>query len=96
MAITKTIEGSEATFAIDGWLDTQSAPELASALAGLDASVTSLTLDLAGVEYISSAGIRQLVGALKKMGGALTIRNVKPEVYEVLRLTGVATRLNIV
>lgn len=96
MKLTPTIEGSEATFAIEGWLDTQSAPVLASSLAELDPSVKSLTLDLADLEYISSAGIRQIVAALKKMGGALTLRNVKPDVYEVLRLTGVASRINIV
>jgi exopolysaccharide biosynthesis protein len=38
MAITKTIEGSEATITIEGWLDTQTAPELAAALAELEAS----------------------------------------------------------
>jgi hypothetical protein len=36
------------------------------------------------------------VAALKKMRGALTLANVHPEVYEVLRLTGVVSRLNIV
>jgi anti-anti-sigma factor len=96
MAITTTIEGSEATITIEGWLDTQTAPELAAALAELDGSVKSLTLDLAALEYISSAGVRQIVAALKKMRGALTLANVQPEVYEVLRLTGVVSRLNIV
>lgn len=96
MAVTKTIEGTEATFAIDGWLDTQSAPELADALSKLGEGVKSLTLDLAALEYISSAGIRQIVAAHKRMAGALTIKNVRPEVLEVFRLTGVASRLNIV
>ena len=95
MAVAKTIDGTQATFAIDGWLDTQSAPELAAALDGLEETVESLTLDLDALEYVSSAGIRQIVAAHKKMGGALTICNVKPEVLEVFRLTGVASRLNI-
>lgn len=96
MAIAKTIDGAQATFAIDGWLDTQSAPELAAALGELDENVTSLTLDLEALEYVSSAGIRQIVAAHKRMGGKLSVRNVKPEVLEVFRLTGVDSRLHIV
>lgn len=96
MAVTKTIDGTQATLTVDGWLDTQSAPELAQALSNLDESVKSLTLDLSGLEYVSSAGIRQIVAAHKKMGGELTVKNVRPEVFEVLRLTGIAPRLNIV
>lgn len=96
MAVTKTFDGTRATLTVDGWLDTQSAPELAQALSSLDESVKSLTLDLSGLEYVSSAGIRQIVAAHKKMGGELTVKNVRSEVFEVLRLTGIAPRLNIV
>lgn len=95
MEIKKTTEGSKAVFAIEGWLDTQTAPELEAALDALDESVDGLEFDFAAVEYISSAGIRQLVAAYKKMGGNLVIRNVSPEVREVLRLTGTDRRLNI-
>ena len=96
MAISKTTDGAQATIAVDGWLDTQSAPELAAALDELGEDTESLTLNLEALEYISSAGIRQIVAAHKKMDGNLTIRNVRPEVFEVFRLTGVASRLNIV
>ena len=96
MAITKTIEGTQAIFVVDGWLDTQTAPELAAELDALEESIESLELDLSELEYISSAGVRQIVAAHKKVSGSLTISNVQPEVFEVLRLTGVATRLNIV
>ena len=95
MAIAKTVDGGQATLSIDGWLDTQSAPELAAALDELDESTETLVLDLAALEYVSSAGIRQIVAAHKKMGGMLTVRNVAPEVLEVFRLTGVDSRLNI-
>lgn len=95
MAITKTTDGNAATLAIDGWLDTQTAPELAAAIDALDESTTGLTLDLAALEYISSAGIRQIVAAHKKMGGSLVVKNVAPEVLEVFRLTGVDKRLDI-
>ena len=95
MAISKKVDGAQATLSIDGWLDTQSAPELATALDELGEGIEELTLDLAALEYVSSAGIRQIVAAHKKMGGKLVVRNVAPEVLEVFRLTGVDSRLNI-
>ena len=95
MNIRTDVDGAQATIALEGWLDTQTAPELAAALDELDENVESLTLDLTSLEYVSSAGIRQIVAAHKKMAGSLTVRNVTPEVLEVLRLTGVDKRLNI-
>ena len=95
MAIAKTVDGARVTLAIDGWLDTQSAPELAKALDDLGDEVAELVLDLAALEYVSSAGIRQIVAAHKQVGGKLVVRNVAPEVLEVFRLTGVDNRLNI-
>ena len=95
MNIRTDVDGAQATIALEGWLDTQTAPELAAALDELDENVESLTLDLTALEYVSSAGIRQIVAAHKKMAGGLTVLNVTPEVLEVLRLTGVDKRLNI-
>jgi anti-anti-sigma factor len=95
MNINKTVEGARTTLALDGWLDTQSAPELATAIEGLDGGVEELVLDFSELEYISSAGIRQVVAAYKKMGSNLIVCNVKPEVLEVFKLTGIDTRLNI-
>ena len=96
MNINKTIEGASAVLAIDGWLDTQTAPELAAALDELDASVTELTIDMSALEYISSAGLRQIVAAHKKMDGKLTIKNVSAEIMDVFNMTGFSKRLNIV
>ena len=96
MALVKTVDGSCVTLAIDGWLDTQTAPELGAALDGLGDDVESLVLDLSALEYVSSAGIRQIVAAHKNMSGNLEVRGVAPEVLEVFRLTGVDKRLNIV
>ena len=96
MEIAKTLEDGTVTLALEGWLDTQSAPELAAALDDLGDDVTGLTLDFAAVEYVSSAGIRQIVAAHKKMGGNLTVSNVSPEVLEILHFSGVDKRLNIV
>ena len=95
MEIKKSLEGTKAVFAIEGWLDTQTAPELGAALDELNDDVDELEFDFAALEYVSSAGIRQIVAAYKKMGGKLVIRNVSPEVKEVLHLTGTDKRLEI-
>ena len=95
MEIKKTVEGEKAVLAIEGWLDTQAAPELGAAVDELGDDVTQLEFDFAKLEYVSSAGIRQIVAAHKKMSGKLTVRNVSPAVLEVLKLTGVDKRLDI-
>ena len=95
MEITKTIDRNNATFVLQGWLDTQTAPELGAALDELPEEVENLTIDCTGLEYISSAGVRQIVAAHKKMG-KLTLENVAPEIMEVFKLTGIDKRLNIV
>jgi anti-anti-sigma factor len=96
MNIDKTTQDGIATLKLTGWLETQAAVELQGALDALEPDTHALVLDLSALEYISSAGLRQLVAAHKKMGGELTVKNVRPEVFEVLRLTGIAPRLNIV
>lgn len=96
MTVKKTVEGNKALLEIDGWLDTQTAPELGAALDALDASVTELTIDMNALEYISSAGLRQIVAAHKKMDGNLTIKNVSAEIMDVFNMSGFSKRLNIV
>ena len=96
MTIKKTITGNEATFEISGWLDTKTAPELETALDELDSAVTELTIDMKELEYISSAGLRQIVAAHKKMDSKLTIKNVSSEIMDVFNMTGFGKRLNIV
>ena len=95
MNITTTVDGSTTTIALEGWLDTNTSPELGAALQNLDESCESLVLDLANLEYISSAGLRVLVSAHKQMKGNLTIRNVSAEVMQVLHMAGFDRRLHI-
>ena len=95
MEIIKTFNGNEATFAVEGWLDTQAASTMEEAISSIPAEVETLTLDLAKMEYISSSGIRQIVAAHKKMNGKLTLKNVSAEALDLLRLTGLDKRLNI-
>ena len=96
MEITKTVDGDKTVLALEGWLDTKTAPELGAAIDELGDDVQALELDFAKLEYVSSAGIRKIAPAHKKTGGRLVVRNVSPEVQEVFRLTGVGNRLNIV
>lgn len=95
MTIEKNTEGARAEWKLIGWLDTQSAPELEAALNELAPETEALTLDLAEVEYVSSAGLRQLVAAHKKLRGNLTLRNVSSEIQNVIRMTGLDRRLRI-
>jgi anti-anti-sigma factor len=95
MAVQKITKGTEVTLKVDGWLDTQASPELEKAVSELESNVESLVLDLEKLEYISSAGLRQIVAAHKKMNGKLTLRNVQPDIMSVLSMAGFDKRLHI-
>ena len=97
MEIVNKAEGTKMTMEISGWLDTQTAPQLDEALSALDGSVTSLVFDFAKLEYISSAGLRQVIAAYKKMADkdGFKIINISDEVYDVFKLTGFDQKINI-
>ena len=97
MTINKTAEAGKLTLALEGRLDTGTAPQLEAEIkASLD-GVTTLVLDFAGLEYISSAGLRVLLGAQKVMAkqGGMVIRNVNEVISEVFEVTGFVDILNI-
>ena len=95
MTIEKNLNGNVAELKLIGWLDTQTAPELEAAIGALEGDVNALVIDMAQLEYISSAGLRQVVAAYKRMNGALTLRHVSDEIRNVLRMTGLEKRLSI-
>ena len=95
MHIEKEVNGSTVVLYLQGWMDTANAPVLTQALNELDDGVEQLVLDMAKLEYTSSAGIRQIVAIHKQMKVALTLRNVTPEVAKVLHMVGVDKRLHI-
>lgn len=80
-----------------GRLDTTSAPALEKAINEDIGDAKNLVLDLKGVQYISSAGLRVLLGAQKKMQkiGFMKVTNVCEAVMEVLEMTGFADILVI-
>ncbi|MBQ8954203.1 MAG: STAS domain-containing protein [Clostridia bacterium] len=97
MKITKNLNGSSLNIALEGRLDTTTAPELEQALKESMDSATELTLDFGKLDYISSAGLRVLLSAHKVMGkkGGMKVTNVNEIVKEVFEVTGFADILTI-
>ena len=97
MTIEKTVEGMELNLALTGRLDTTTAPQLETELKRSIGGVESLVLDFAGLEYLSSAGLRVLLAAQKVMNkqGKMVIRNVNETISEVFEITGFSDILTI-
>jgi anti-sigma B factor antagonist len=98
MIASKQLDGSSLTIALEGRIDTLTAPQLETELTPLLEGVTALVLDIAQVAYISSAGLRVLLTTHKKMlsaGGSLTIANAVPAVREVFDITGFSDILTL-
>ncbi|MBR5268435.1 MAG: STAS domain-containing protein [Lachnospiraceae bacterium] len=87
----------ETIIEITGRLDTTTAPVLDKALNEEMNHVKNLVLDLKGLEYISSAGLRILLNAQKKMQkiGSMKVKHVNEVVMEVFEMTGFADILEI-
>ena len=98
MTITKTAENGTLRIALEGRLDTNTAPQLEAELKTSLSGITELDLDFSGLEYISSAGLRVLLAAQKTMSrqGKMTIRNVNETIMEVFEITGFVEILTIV
>ena len=95
MKIDLTKNNGTLTVAIDGRLDTITAPELEKLLGENGADISSLILDCEKLVYISSAGLRVLLAAQKKMQGSMKLINVCELVMEVFEMTGFVDILNI-
>ena len=95
--ILKTIEDGALCFALEGRLDTTTAPQLEEALKGELAGADRLVLDFAKLEYISSAGLRVLLSAQKVMAKkcGMKIRNVSDVIMEIFEVTGFVDILDI-
>jgi len=98
MTISKTKNGTSLTVAVEGRLDTTTAPQLETELKESLDDVTGLTLDLSALEYISSAGLRVLLSAQKTMNkqGEMKVAGVGETVMEIFEVTGFSDILNIV
>ena len=88
MTITKFINGKEAVIKVDGWLDTQSAPELRAEIDRLSDNIKSILFDFTKLDYISSAGIRIIIIAHSKVNGNLTIKNASNRIMSLFKTLG--------
>ena len=97
LEIKKTKEQGKLLYELTGRLDTTTAPKLEEDIKASLEGVTSLTLDLKTLDYISSAGLRVLLSAQKVMNkqGEMTVRNVNDSVMEIFEVTGFSDILTI-
>ena len=97
LRIEKTTENNCLTYTLSGRLDTLTAPELELDLNGALDGVTELIFDLIDLDYLSSAGLRVLLGAHKALSGkgGLKVTHVSELVNEVFEVTGFSDILTI-
>ncbi len=97
MTINKTQNGTALLIELEGRLETITAPELEKELQSCLDGVTELTFDFKNLDYVSSAGLRVLLSAQKKMAkqGSMKIKNVNDLVMEVFSCTGFKDILTI-
>lgn len=95
MELSVKENGTTLELTLKGRLDTVSAPELESRWEGLPGAWTEVVLDMEGVDYVSSAGLRVLLQGHKKMQGRFQLRKVTEAVMEVFEMTGFKEILNL-
>ena len=97
MTIEIKRNSEETTIQLAGRLDTNTAPALDKTISNDIDGTKNLVLDFKNLEYISSAGLRVLLAAQKKMQkiGSMKLINVREEVMEVFEMTGFADILTI-
>ena len=92
-------EGSGTVVQLQGKVDATSAPSVEQALIGaIDKGEKKLVLDCASLDFISSAGLRSLLLAVKKMkaaGGAISLAALQPHVKEVFDISGFSSLFTI-
>ena len=97
MTIEIKRNAEEIKIELAGRLDTTTAPALDKTINEDIEGMKKLVIDFKNLEYISSAGLRVLLGAQKKMQkiGSMKVINVCEEVMEVFEMTGFADILTI-
>ena len=97
MQITKTVDAGTLNVALEGRLDTMTAPELEAAIKEDLNTVEAAVLDLKALEYVSSAGLRVILSIHKALAGkeGLVVKNPNETVSEVFEVTGFSDILTI-
>jgi len=95
--ISKYSSGKNLELAIEGRLDTTTAPQLEEIVRNGLSGVESLVFDFVKLEYISSAGLRVLLAAQKIMNkqGKMVVKNASEEVKEIFEVTGFSDIMTI-
>ena len=96
MKIDLKKEDKKLTIKLGGKLDTNTSPELDSKMNELE-GMEEVIIDMKELDYISSAGLRVLVSAHRKMSGkgGLILNGLTPDVLGILKMTGFDKKLNI-
>lgn len=96
MTIEKAKDNGSLLIALEGRLDTATAPQLEAELKSID-GIMKLTFDFEKLEYISSAGLRVLLAAQKIMDGqgSMVICHVNEIIMEIFEVTGFVDILSI-
>ena len=97
MTITKNLDGNSLTIALEGRLDTTTAPDLETEVKNSVAGIAELVFDFAQLEYISSAGLRVLLSSQKIMNtqGNMIVKNANDNIKEIFEVTGFSDILTI-
>ncbi len=97
MTITRKHQGNKLTIALEGRLDTTTAPELSAVLDAELNGVTELLIDMEKLAYLSSAGLRVILTAQKRMNrqGRMTVAHVCDNIMDVFKMTGFLSILTI-
>lgn len=90
MEVTQERNGTGLVLHISGRIDTMTAPELETIVREAIDGLTELVFDLGGTAYISSAGLRILLLAQKRMNrqGTMSVRNVSKDLMDIFEVTG--------
>ena len=96
MKINIKKHGDSVTVALDGRLDTKTAPELETKIPDFK-NANDIILDLAKVDYVSSAGLRVILSMQKTVSGkgGMKVINVDNNVMDIFEVTGFSEILNI-
>ena len=97
MTIQKNQNEKALTIALEGRLDTTTAPELETVLNDALAGVEELTFDFEKLDYISSAGLRVLLATQKTMNrqGSMKVIHANEMILEIFEVTGFADILTV-
>lgn len=97
MNITENKNGNQLCLSLEGRLDTTTAPELEKVIKSSLDGVTELTIDMSSLDYLSSAGLRILLGAQKTMNkqGSMKVTHVNETIMEIFEVTGFVDILTI-